>query len=84
MDEVAAGLMTREEYRRKWYGDGAWELGEQRDGAGGPSRPRPLRGIRRRYPSGCEMSRSGTVRSMGEPSSAWARTSAMRSPSCTG
>ena len=23
MDEVAAGLMTREEYRRKWYGDGA-------------------------------------------------------------
>lgn len=22
MDEVAAGLMTREEYRRKWYGDG--------------------------------------------------------------
>lgn len=23
MDEVAAGLMTREEYCRKWYGDGA-------------------------------------------------------------
>ena len=23
MDEVAAGLMTREEYRGKWYGDGA-------------------------------------------------------------
>lgn len=23
MDEVTAGLMTREEYRRKWYGDGA-------------------------------------------------------------
>lgn len=23
MDEVAASLMTREEYRRKWYGDGA-------------------------------------------------------------
>ncbi|MDY3969736.1 MAG: phage portal protein [Atopobiaceae bacterium] len=23
MDEVTAGLMTREEYRSKWYGDGA-------------------------------------------------------------
>jgi hypothetical protein len=22
MEEVAAGLVTREEYRRKWYGEG--------------------------------------------------------------
>ena len=30
MDEVAAGLMRPEEYRRKWYGDGAAEGSQER------------------------------------------------------